>query len=184
MRVLLCSIITVLICVFPVFGDGSGIKAGAAKRIITPEKFLPISGGIGTPLPATQKKGDLFARVMVLEKGDTRVAIVGIDNLGWPSVLANKVRKLVPSIPPDNILIGVTHTHSAPDAYGFLLQLIQLGVIKENDIEMFIERAIAYGKDDISVDDLKSIISTILFGLDNRSSFNGYPFFQGDTTIQ
>ena len=49
---------------------------------------------------------------------------------------------------------------------------------------MFIERAIAYGKDDISVDDLKSIVATILFGLDNRSSFNGYPFFQGDTTIQ
>ena len=64
------------------------------------------------------------------------------------------------------------------------MQLIQLGVIKENDIEMFIERAIAYGKDDISVDDLKSIVATILFGLDNRSSFNGYPFFQGDTTIQ
>jgi len=72
----------------------------------------------------------------------------------------------------------------SPDAYGFLLKLIQLGVIKENDIEMFIERAIAYGKDDISVDDLKSIVATILFGLDNRSSFNGYPFFQGDTTIQ
>ncbi len=72
----------------------------------------------------------------------------------------------------------------SPDAYGFLLQLIQLGVIKENDIEMFIERAIAYGKDDISVEDLKSIVATILFGLDNRSSFNGYPFFQGDTTIQ
>jgi uncharacterized protein Smg (DUF494 family) len=61
----------------------------------------------------------------------------------------------------------------SPDAYGFLLQLIQLGVIKEN-----------YGKDDISVEDLKSIVATILFGLDNRSSFNGYPFFQGDTTIQ
>jgi uncharacterized protein Smg (DUF494 family) len=72
----------------------------------------------------------------------------------------------------------------SPDAYGFLLQLIQLGVIKENDIEIFIERAIAYGKDDISVEDLKSIVATILFGLDNRSSFNGYPFFQGDTTIQ
>ncbi len=72
----------------------------------------------------------------------------------------------------------------SPDAYGFLLKLIQLGVIKENDIEMFIERAIAYGKDDISVDDLKSIVATILFGLDNRSSFNGYLFFQGDTTIQ
>jgi uncharacterized protein Smg (DUF494 family) len=72
----------------------------------------------------------------------------------------------------------------SPDAYGFLLQLIQLGVIKENDIEMFIERAMAFGKDDLSVDDLKSIVATILFGLDNRSSFNGYPFYQGDIPLQ
>jgi len=72
----------------------------------------------------------------------------------------------------------------SPDAYGFLLQLIQLGVIKESDIEMFIERAVAFGKDDISVDDLKSIIATILFGMDSRSSFNGYPFYQGDIPIQ
>ena len=49
---------------------------------------------------------------------------------------------------------------------------------------MFIERAVAYGKDDISVDDLKSIIATILFGMDNLSSFNGYPFYQGDIQIQ
>ncbi len=72
----------------------------------------------------------------------------------------------------------------SPDAYGFLLQLIQLGVIKENDIEMFIERAVAFGKDDISVDDLKSIVATILFGMDSRTSFNGYPFYQGDAPIQ
>ena len=72
----------------------------------------------------------------------------------------------------------------SPDAYGFLLQLIQFGVIKESDIEMFIERAVAYGKDDIGVDDLKSIIATILFGLESRSSFNGYPLYHGDIPIQ
>ena len=70
------------------------------------------------------------------------------------------------------------------EAYGFLLQLIQLGVIKENDIEVFVERAVAFGKDDLSVDDMKSIIATILFGLDSRSSFNGYPQYQGDIPLQ
>src|SRR5690606_25209778 len=54
-----------------------------------------------------------------LEKGNTRVAIVGIDNLGWPSVLGDRSRALIKGIPPQNILIGATHTHSAPDAYGF-----------------------------------------------------------------
>ncbi|HRO45476.1 hypothetical protein [Agriterribacter sp.] len=94
-------------------------KAGAAVRIITPDPLLPVSGGIGTPKPATIKQGDLYARALVLEKGNTRIAIVNIDNLGWPSVLGNRSRALIKGIAPENILIGVTHTHSAPDAYGF-----------------------------------------------------------------
>jgi hypothetical protein len=94
-------------------------KAGAAVRVITPDPLLPVSGGIGTPKPATIKQGDLFVRALVLESGSTRVAIVNIDNLGWPSVLGNKSRALIKGIPPENILIGATHTHSAPDAYGF-----------------------------------------------------------------
>jgi hypothetical protein len=94
-------------------------KAGAAVRTITPNPLLPVSGGIGTPKKATEKKGDLFVRACVFEKGATRVAIVSVDNLGWPSVLGNKSRALIKGIPPENILIGATHTHSGPDAYGF-----------------------------------------------------------------
>ena len=94
-------------------------KAGAAIRKITPEKLIPISGGMGTPEIPTGTKGDLFVRVMVLEKGETRVAIVGIDNLGWPAYLGDRSRKLITTVAPENVLIGVTHTHSAPDAYAF-----------------------------------------------------------------
>ena len=54
-----------------------------------------------------------------MEKNDTRVAVVNIDNLGWPATLGNRSRALVPRIPPENILIGATHTHSGPDAYAF-----------------------------------------------------------------
>jgi len=98
---------------------GQAFKAGAAVRVITPDPLLPVSGGVGTPNPVTEKKGDLFVRALVFEKGEERIAIVGIDNLGWPAVLGDKSRELISSIPPENILIGVTHTHSAPDAYGF-----------------------------------------------------------------
>lgn len=94
-------------------------RAGAAVRTITPNPLLPVSGGIGTPKKAVEKKGDLFVRAFVLEKGATRVAIVSVDNLGWPSVLGAKSRALIPSIPPENVLISATHTHSGPDAYGF-----------------------------------------------------------------
>ena len=56
---------------------------------------------------------------MVFQQGDTKVAIVQLDLLGFPSVLCARVHKQVPRIPADNILIGSTHTHSAPDCYGF-----------------------------------------------------------------
>lgn len=94
-------------------------KAGAAVRLITPNPLLPVSGGIGTPKKAVEKKGDLFVRACVFEKGGTRVAIVSVDNLGWPSALGNKSRALIKGISPENVLIGCTHTHSGPDAYGF-----------------------------------------------------------------
>lgn len=47
-------------------------KAGAALRKITPDKLIPISGGMGTPEMPTGMKGDLFVRALVLEKGNTR----------------------------------------------------------------------------------------------------------------
>jgi len=110
---------TVTLLLFPLINHAQPFRAAAALRKITPDPLLPVSGGVGTPKPATAKKGDLFVRAMVLEKGTVRIAIVGIDNLGWTSVLGDRSRKLIKGIPPQNILIGATHTHSAPDAYAF-----------------------------------------------------------------
>jgi hypothetical protein len=37
-------------------------QAGAAVRVITPDPLLPVSGGVGVPKPATEKRGELTAR--------------------------------------------------------------------------------------------------------------------------
>ena len=94
-------------------------RAGIAVRIVTPDPLLPVSGGIGPSKPATRKEGDLTVRALVLSDGATKIAIVSADFLGFPSVLGNKARAQVKGIPPENILIGATHTHSGPDCYGF-----------------------------------------------------------------
>uniref|UniRef100_UPI00321732D9 hypothetical protein n=1 Tax=uncultured Draconibacterium sp. TaxID=1573823 RepID=UPI00321732D9 len=94
-------------------------KAAAAVRDITPDHLIPISGGMGTPTIPEGIQGKLSVRALVMEKGDTKVAIVGVDNIGWPAYLGNLSRKKINGILPENILIGATHTHSAPDAYGF-----------------------------------------------------------------
>lgn len=99
--------------------QAQNIRVGAAIRVLTPDPLLPVSGGIGVPHPVKEKRGDLFARAMVFEQGNTRFAIVNVDNLGWTSILGNRSRALIKGIAPENILIGATHTHSAPDAYGF-----------------------------------------------------------------
>jgi hypothetical protein len=96
-------------------------RSGAAMRVITPDPLLPVSGGVGEPQATTEKRGELTARAMVFSDGTTTIAVVGIDVLGFPSVLGDRVRKLVPRLPGENILIGATHTHSAPDCYGFPL---------------------------------------------------------------
>jgi hypothetical protein len=94
-------------------------RAGIAVRNVTPDPLLPVSGGIGPSKPAREKIGELTVRALVLENNGTRVAICSTDFLGFPGVLCNKVREQVQDISPQNILIGATHTHSAPDCYGF-----------------------------------------------------------------
>src|SRR5262249_50109213 len=69
--------------------------------------------------PAKEKRGELTARAMVFRKGDVSIAVVVIDALGFPSVLGDRIRAKVSRIPANNIVIGATHTHSAPDCYAF-----------------------------------------------------------------
>jgi hypothetical protein len=114
------KIIIVAVFCFALVGQLTAqFRAGAALRVITPDPLLPVSGGIGVPKPSKEKKGDLFIRAIVFEKNGTKVAVVSVDNLGWPAALGDQTRALVKGIPAQNILIGATHTHSAPDAYGF-----------------------------------------------------------------
>jgi hypothetical protein len=95
------------------------LRAGIAVRTVNPDPLLPVCGGVGPSHPVNRREGDLTVRALVLGEAETRVAIVSADFLGFPAALGNRVRAAVKEIPAQNILIGVTHTHSAPDCYGF-----------------------------------------------------------------
>ena len=111
--------VLLLLTIVALNSTAAEFRAGIAVRVVTPEPLLPVSGGMGPARPASLKNGDLTVRALVLADADTKIAIVSVDFLGFPSVLANKARANVKGIPPENILIGATHTHSAPDCYGF-----------------------------------------------------------------
>ena len=104
------------LCALPALAE---FRAGIAIRNVTPDPLLPVSGGVGPSRATTRKEGELTVRALVFEQEGTRVAIVSADFLGFPALLGDRVRAAVKGIPPQNILIGATHTHSAPDCYGF-----------------------------------------------------------------
>ncbi len=94
------------------------LRAAAAARILTPDPLLPVTSGGGSR-PVTSKQGELETRVLVLDDGATKVAFVSEPFLGFPAGLCRRVYEKVQGIPAENILIGATHTHCAPDPYGF-----------------------------------------------------------------
>lgn len=117
-RTILCGLLglSLLLNVRTACGE---FQVGAGRRVITPNSLLPVSGGLGPTAPVREKRGELTARAVVFQSGGTTVAVVSLDLLGFPSVLCDRVRAQVPRIPAKNILIGATHTHSAPDCYAF-----------------------------------------------------------------
>lgn len=95
-------------------------SAGAATTNITPALGESIVGD-WTPTPATYVHDELHARCLVLDDGETRVAIVVVDSLGMPRHVLDHAKRLAhqhTGIPPERILISATHTHSATTAMG------------------------------------------------------------------
>ena len=112
-------IIIVIICLVHGTICLAEFRAAIAVRNVTPDPLLPVSGGVGPSRPTSKKFGELTVRALVFENDGTRIAICSTDFLGFPGVLCDKVRRQVPQIKPENIIIAATHNHSGPDCYGF-----------------------------------------------------------------
>ena len=96
------------------------LQAGAATSVLTPPLGEPIIGGFA-PFPSTHIHDELHARCLVLDDGDTRLALVVCDLLGLHRIVSDEARRLIQDetgIRRANVLISGTHTHSASSALG------------------------------------------------------------------
>ena len=96
------------------------LLAGAAASNITPPLGQPIVGG-WSPKPATHVHDELHAKCLVLDDGQTRLAIVICDNVGIPRELYDAAKQIVhqhTGIPVEQMLMAADHTHSATSARG------------------------------------------------------------------
>jgi neutral ceramidase len=97
---------------------GRTLKAGAAASNITPPLGQPIVGG-WAPYPCTNIHDELHARCLVLDDGQTRLALVVCDNVGIPRDVFDAAKKLIEEetkLPASHVLMSATHTHSATTA--------------------------------------------------------------------
>lgn len=95
-------------------GSATSMKAGVAKTVITPEKWMELTTVMGTK--ADRKDHEIYARVLVLNDGESRLAIVTYDlnclDVATP-ILRKRCRDEL-KIPPSHLILMATHNHSAP----------------------------------------------------------------------
>jgi neutral ceramidase len=93
------------------------LTAGSAAAIITPPVGTAMEGYSARTDVSQGVHDDLHARALVLDDGDTAVAIVSCDLVGVDRRLVVEARDLASQktgIPPGHILVAATHTHQGP----------------------------------------------------------------------
>lgn len=105
----------------------SSLKAGAAKRKVTPPLWVPYltSSGNGTGAPFTGVHDDLYARAVVSDDGRQAMALLAVDSIGYDNAILGLGRNFTAELreriaartdlKSDAIMLAASHTHSAPE---------------------------------------------------------------------
>jgi neutral ceramidase len=111
--------VMVLIFCDSTLGDESKamtLRIGTAAVDITPRLGTPMAGYY-TPRGADGIHDPLFAKAVVLDDGETKLAIVSLDLIKTTHAVVDQARKLIAdrmSLPPDAVMISATHSHTGP----------------------------------------------------------------------
>ncbi len=97
------------------------MRAGSARIEITPPKGLPMGGFPERTDPAKDVHDPLFARALVLDDGERRVALLSADLPEVSVAFAADVRRRIEGemgIPAQHVLLAVSRTHAGPLVMG------------------------------------------------------------------
>jgi neutral ceramidase len=115
-RRVLVSVLTFALCLVPGAASSATLRAGVAKVEITPPPGVLMWGYFDRRTPAKATLDPLYARVLVLEAGETRLALVALD-LGrtfGPASLERLRESARRSSGISYTLVVASHTHAGP----------------------------------------------------------------------
>ncbi len=98
-------------------------KVGVGMHDISPTNFPVLVNAMFTERVATNVVDRLNARALVLDDGETKIALTVVDSCMVPRELLDLAKAIahdVTGIPTEKMMISATHTHSAPSAMGCL----------------------------------------------------------------
>jgi hypothetical protein len=94
------------------------LKAGMAKAVITPPVGVRLCGYAARTQPSIGVLDELYAKALVLDDEEKRLALVVCDLLWVGKELVNDIRKRIreqADIKEENVMITAIHTHCGPD---------------------------------------------------------------------
>lgn len=97
--------------------DAPKLRAGAAAVDITPKQFPLNMPGLFHARMVERVHDPLYARALVLDDGETTLALVVVDNIGVPQDVSDEAKGIASKetgIAAEKMLVASTHTHTAP----------------------------------------------------------------------
>ena len=91
------------------------LKAGSATANITPPLGTAIPGGFRARY-AENVDDELFAKAVVIDNGETRIAMVTCDLIAVTEKMVDCAKQRIADrcgIPPEHVMVNATHTHTA-----------------------------------------------------------------------
>src|ERR1700761_2760378 len=101
-------------------GVQAELAVGTAVEIITPPLGCQMAGFDARKGVAQTVHDDLHARMMILDDGSLKVALISIELLGIDKQFADRVRAEIErqtGVPAANVIIAATHTHCGPATF-------------------------------------------------------------------
>ena len=137
-------VLAALITFFCNYSLSAGYRAGVAKKIITPETPVQLSGyaSASRAQPVGEVLHDLWAKALVLSEDNregSMIIIVTMDVIGLSHELSESIIERVTSqykIDRSQLLINASHTHSGPVIWPSLMNMFDLS---KEDIQSLVK---------------------------------------------
>jgi hypothetical protein len=122
MRICALTLILCVLLLSTIAGVAQGLRAGAAKTVITPDLrgHAVYLAGFGHNRIATGVHDDLYVRCLALADESTTLTLCSADLIGLFYEDVQKIRKIFTAEAPAHswLIVACTHVHEGPDTLG------------------------------------------------------------------